>query len=57
MTLGDILTLAPKVIPLASRIQKAVATAEKLMADPDVKDMLAVTEELAQIIEQSGVKS
>lgn len=57
LSLSDIITLAPKIIPLAGRIEKAAATAERLIADPDVQDMIAVTKELAQIIEQSGIKS
>jgi len=57
MNFGDILTLAPKLLPLMPRIEKAIATAQRIEADPDVKDMLAVSKEIALIIEQSGVKS
>lgn len=57
MTFGDILSLAPKIIPLVPRIEKAIATAQKIMADPDVKDALAIAAEIGQIVEQSGIKS
>ena len=57
MTLGDAFTLAPKVIPLVPRIERAIATVQKIMADPDVKDALALFAELGKIIEQSGIKS
>jgi len=57
MNIGDIFTLAPKILPLVPQIEKAIATAQKIMADPDVKDALATAAELGKIIEQSGIKS
>jgi hypothetical protein len=57
MNLSDIFTLAPKIIPLVPQIEKAIATAQKIMADPDVKAALATAAELGKIIEQSGIKS
>jgi hypothetical protein len=57
MNIGDILTLAPQIIPLMPRIQKAIATVQRLEADADVKDALALGNEIAQIIEKSGIKS
>jgi hypothetical protein len=67
MDIGDFFTLAPKLSPLAPRIEKAAATAQKymddpaikamiatmarLMADPDIKDAIAVGKEVAQILE------
>ena len=57
MTLSDIFTLAPKIIPLVPQIEQAIATAQKIMADPDVKAALATMAEVGKIIEQSGVKS
>jgi hypothetical protein len=56
MNLSDIFTLAPKIIPLVPQIEKAIATAQKIMADPDVKDALATAAELGKVIEQSGIK-
>ena len=57
MNIGDIFTLAPKILPLVPQIEKAIATAQKIMADPDVKDALTTAAELGKIIEQSGIKS
>lgn len=57
MNIGDAFTLAPKVIPLVPRIENAVATVQKIIADPAVKDALALFAELGKIIEQSGIKS
>ena len=57
MNIADIFTLAPKILPLVPQIEKAIATAQKIMADPDVKDALATAAELGKIIEQSGIKS
>lgn len=56
MNLSDIFTLAPKIIPLVPQIEKAIATAQKIIADPDVKAALATAAEIGQIIEQSGIK-
>ena len=56
MNIADIFTLAPKILPLVPQIEKAIATAQKIMADPDVKDALATAAELGKIVEQSGIK-
>jgi hypothetical protein len=56
MTPGDFFTVAPKLLPLTPRIQKAIATVQRLEADPDVQDALAVAEEVAQIFAQAGIK-
>ena len=57
MNFGDILTLAPKILPLLPEIERAIATAQRIIADPDVKAALATAAQVGQIIEQSGVKS
>ena len=57
MNLSDIFTLAPKIIPLVPQIEQAIATAQKIMADPDVKAALNTAAELGKIIEQSGIKA
>lgn len=57
MNLSDIFTLAPKILPLVPDIEKAIQTAQKIMADPDVKAALATAAQLGQIIEQSGIKA
>lgn len=44
--------LAPKLMPLVPQIDKAVATLQKLMADPDVKAMLATGKQVADIVSQ-----
>lgn len=50
MNLGELVTLTPKLLPLAQRIQKAIATIERIENDPDVKDALALAEEVAAIV-------
>lgn len=42
-----------QLLPLAERIQKALATVQRLEADPDLKDAIAVFEEAAKIIAAS----
>lgn len=65
--IGDFISLAPKILPLAPRLEKAAATAQrymadpaakamiatgqKILADPDVKDAIEVFKEVAQILE------
>jgi hypothetical protein len=51
MNFGDLLSLAPKIIPLIPRIEKAIATAQRIMADPDVRDALAVAAEVGTLVE------
>jgi hypothetical protein len=46
-----LLKIAPKLIPLLPRIEAAVATGKRIMADPAVKDAVAVLEEVTEIIE------
>jgi hypothetical protein len=50
MNIGDFFTLAPKLMPIMPRIAKAIATIEKLMNDPEIKDALSVAEEVATIL-------
>jgi hypothetical protein len=57
MNFGDFITLAPKILPLLPQIEKAIQTAQKIIADPDVKAALATAAQVGQIIQQSGVKS
>jgi hypothetical protein len=57
MNFADFLTLAPKLLPLVPEIEKAIATAQKIQNDPDVKAMLATAAQIAQILQQSGIKS
>jgi hypothetical protein len=51
MNFGEILALAPKILPLIPQIEKAIATAQKIMADPDVKAALATMAQVGAIIE------
>ena len=57
MNFGDAIILAPKLLPLLPQIEKAITTAQKIVADPDVKDALATFAQIGKIIEQSGIKS
>lgn len=56
MNIGDFFTLAPKLLPLLPRIEKAIATVQRLEADHDVQDALAIAKEVVQIFESSGIK-
>ena len=57
MNISDFFTLAPQILPLVPRLEKAIATIQRLEADPEVKDAIAVAKELTQIIDKSGIKS
>lgn len=57
MNISDFFTLAPQILPLVPRLEKAIATIQRLEADPEVKDAIAVAKELTQIIDRSGIKS
>jgi hypothetical protein len=57
MNIGDFFTLAPKLLPLMPRIEKAIATVQALEKNDAVQDALAVAKEVALIFEQSGIKS
>jgi hypothetical protein len=52
MNLFEAISLAPKILPLMPRIEKAIDTVQRLMADPDVKDALAVGAEVAKILDE-----
>lgn len=57
MNFGDALTLAPKLLPILPQIERAIQTALKIIADPDVKAALETAAQVGQIVEQSGIKS
>ena len=50
MNAAMVFEIMPKLLPLMSRIEKAIQTVQRLEADPDVKDALAVAEEVAAIL-------
>ena len=52
MNFTDILALAPKILPLMPQIEKAIATAQRIRADPDVKAALATAAQVFKIIEE-----
>ncbi len=45
-------SLAPKILPLMPEIEKAIATAQRVMADADVKAALATAEKISKIIDE-----
>lgn len=47
MTIEDVIAAAPEILPLLPRLEKAFATIERVVADPDVKDAIAVIQELS----------
>lgn len=53
MTFEQLIALAPQVVPLLPRLEKAASTIERIMADPDVKDAVAAFEELAAILQKA----
>lgn len=53
MTVENLIAVAPKLLPLLPRLEKAVDTFERIVADPGVKDAIAVVEELAAILASS----
>ena len=48
----DLFALAPQILPLLPRLSKAVSTFERLQGDADVKDAIAVIEDVATIFQQ-----
>ena len=48
----DLFALAPQILPLLPRLSKAVTTFERLQGDADVKDAIAVIEDVATIFQQ-----
>lgn len=44
------LTLLFAILPYAERLNKGLATTERLLADPDVKDLIAVLEEVTALV-------
>jgi hypothetical protein len=56
ISFDDIWALAPKLLPLTPQIDKAVATAQKIMADPDVKEALATVKQVADIVAAEQAK-
>lgn len=52
MNFTDILALAPKILPLMPQIEKAIATAQRIMVDPDVKAALATAAQVSKIIDE-----
>ena len=52
MNFLDLFQLLPQIMPLQPRLTKAVATIEKITADPDAKDALAALEQLLTILRQ-----
>ena len=50
MNLGFIFAVMPKLMPLMPRAQKAMETLQRLEADPDVKDAIAVAHEIATVL-------
>ena len=55
MNFTDLINLLPKIMPLLPRLTKAVATIEKITADPDVKDALAALEQLGLLLQQQKI--
>lgn len=53
MTLEELISLAPEIVPLLPRIEKAVSTIERIVSDPDVKDAIAVGQQLLAIVEKA----
>ena len=52
----DFLKIAPEILPLLPRVEKAVDTIRRLENDPDLQDLLALVKEFSQILEKSGIK-
>jgi len=52
----DFLKIAPQILPLLPRVEKAVDTIRRLENDPDLQDLLALVKELSQILEKNGIK-
>ena len=50
-------SLVPRLLPLASEIEKALATAERIKADPDVTAMLNTFSKVTAIVKQSEKSS
>jgi hypothetical protein len=57
MNIQDFFAVAPKLLPLMPRIQKAIETLEALEKNAAVQDALAVGEEVARIFNEAGVKA
>jgi hypothetical protein len=49
----DWFALVPKLLPLLPEIEKAVATAQRIIADPDVKAALATAAQVSTIVQQT----
>ena len=53
MNIPQLFELASKLGPLMPRLEKAVATAQRLQGDPDVQDAIAVAKEAIVIVENA----
>lgn len=53
MTFEQLMAIAPKLIPMLPQIEQAIATAQKIMNDSDVKAALQTAQQVAAIIEES----
>lgn len=56
MNVGDMFSVLPKLLPLMPRIEKALATVQRLEADPEVQDALAVAKDVAEVFIAAGLK-
>lgn len=52
MNLEDFFRIAPQLLPLVPELIKALATIEKLMDDPDIKEAIQTLEKVATIFNQ-----
>lgn len=50
MNFEDLWTIAPKIIPLLPKLEKAAQTFQKLAADPDVKDAIQTIIDVAETL-------
>jgi hypothetical protein len=57
MNIQDFFAVAPRLLPLMPRIEKAIATLQALEKNADVQDALVVCKEVAGIFNEAGVKS
>lgn len=51
MDIAQLFELATKLGPLIPRLEKAVVTVQRLQADPDVLDAIAVAKEAIAVVE------
>lgn len=50
MNFEELWTIAPKIIPLLPKLEKAAQTFQKLAADPDVKDAIQTIIDVAETL-------